>query len=242
MTSPDAAQLYAVTEATWPPARRWRFGPWMIREGLGGGQRVSAATREDEFTASAISQAEQAMDQLGQPRLFMIRAGDEALDAELDARGYRIKDPVLQYTAAVDLLTLETPPPIATFAIWPPLAIMTELWAQGGIGPGRINVMSRVEGAKTAILSRQEDRAAGCAFVAVAGDVAMIHAIEVAERSRRQGAARNILRAAALWAGENGARHLSLIVTAANDAANALYSRMGMRPVGRYHYRIKNPD
>ncbi len=241
MTLPDARQLYSVTDATWPAARKWQLGPWMIREGQGGGQRASAATLDGDFTTSAIGDAERAMRDLGQPELFMIRAGDEALDNALAERGYAIKDPVVQYVAPVSALCGPTPP-ISTFAIWPPLAIMKELWAEGGIGPGRIDVMSRASGPKTALLARQEGRAAGCGFVALDGRVAMVHALEVAAHLRRKGAAVNMMRVAAAWAGGAGADHLAALVTAANAAANALYSGMGMTAMGRYHYRIRtNP-
>ena len=135
-----------------------------------------------------------------------------------------------------------TPPPITTFRVWPPLTIMTDLWTEGGIGPGRIEVMHRVSGPKTGILARQADRAAGCGFVAMDGRTAMVHALEVAPQLRRKGAAANMMRAAACWAQEHGAEHLALVVTAGNAAANALYSRMGMTVRGRYHYRIHIPE
>ena len=41
------------------------------------------------------------------------------------------------------------------------------------------------------------------------------------------------------WAAAQGATHLSVLCTNANDAANALYSSLGMELVGQYHYRIK---
>ena len=179
------------------------------------------------------------MTDLGQPPLFMIRAGDETLDEALEERGYAIKDPVLQFVASVRPLSQIAPPPIATFTIWPPLAIMTDLWAEGGIGPGRIAVMDQVSDAKIGILARQAGRAAGCGFVALDGRVAMVHALEVAANLRRKGAAANMMRAAARWAAENGAEHLAVVVTAQNEAAVALYSGMGMTQMGRYHYRIR---
>lgn len=242
MTLPDAKLLYLVTEATWPPARAWPLGPWTIREGRGGGQRVSAATAESPFSPAEIGDAECAMADLGQPSLFMIRAGDEALDSALQERGYSIKDPVLQFAAPAAELSRLVPPPISTFTIWPPLAIMADLWAEGGIGPGRIAVMNRVPGAKIGILARQGGRAAGCGFVAMDGRIAMVHALEVAANLRRQGAAANMVRAAARWAADKGAEHLSVVVTAQNDAAIALYSGMGMTQIGRYHYRIRTEE
>ena len=41
---PNAAKLAEVCEATWPPASHRALGAWTIREGRGGGNRVSAAT------------------------------------------------------------------------------------------------------------------------------------------------------------------------------------------------------
>ena len=41
MTPEDLA---AVMEATWPAARVWREGPFLCRDGAGGGKRVSAAS------------------------------------------------------------------------------------------------------------------------------------------------------------------------------------------------------
>lgn len=99
--------------------------------------------------------------------------------------------------------------------------------------------MDRVVGPKTALLSRLGDRPAGVAFAALHGDTAMLHALEVRPALRRQGVGETLLRAAANWAGVEGARTLSLVVTARNTAARALYTRIGMQAVGQYHYRKK---
>ena len=83
MTLPDAKTLYDVLEATWPAATMHRAGPWMIREGAGGGKRVSAATVEADFTEADIASAEDEMQALGQDALFMLRPEDAALDQML---------------------------------------------------------------------------------------------------------------------------------------------------------------
>jgi len=234
---PDAAELLAVLEASWPPAATSRAGPWRIREGRGGGQRVSAATAEEPVTEADIPQAEAAMRALGQRPLFMLRPGDEALDAALAARGYTSRDATNLYACPVTTLA-EPPPPVSGFTLWPPLAIMEDLWAEGGIGPERLAVMHRAAPPKTGIIGRTRDRAAGTAFVAIHAGTAMIHALEVAPELRRAGTARNIMRLAALWAQDHGARHFALAVTAANAAGNALYSGLGMTHVAGYHYRV----
>jgi len=235
--TPDA--LYALLEATWPAAALHRHGSWLVREGQGGGQRVSAATAQGPVTDSDIALAEAAQARLGQPPLFMIRQGDDTLDRLLAARGYLRHDPVVAYAAPVTQLAVPAPNPMTAFPHWPPLAIATELWAEAGIGIGRLAVMNRVTGPKTSILGRVNDRASGVAFVACAGKLAMLHALEVTPNQRRQGSANNILRAAASWAQNQGATMLSLAVTEANAGARALYASHRMQVVGQYHYRKK---
>lgn len=229
--TPEA--LAAAMEATWPPAATWVLGPWRLREGAGGGKRVSAATVEGAWCEADIQLAEAAM----AVPLFCLRPQDEALDDVLAGRGYRVVDPVVICAAATD--GFAPPPPMATFAHWPPLRIATDLWAEAGIGAARLAVMQRVQGPKTVILGRSADRAAGVAFVALHGGTAVLHGLEVSAPYRRQGCAQNILRAAADWARGHGADTLALAVTKANGAARALYASQGMRDVGQYHYRQK---
>ncbi len=232
------AELAAVMDATWPAAATRRIGPFLIRDGKGGGKRVSAATAEAEWQDDDLPAAEAAMAALDQPALFLIRQGEEALDATLAARGYRVVDPVLAYAAPITSLS-EAPEWMTTFPHWPPMAVAAALWAEGGIGPARLAVMERATGPKTAILARAQDRAAGIAFVALHGQTAMLHGLEVTPSQRRQGSAHNILRAAAHWAQDNGASTLSLVVTEANAPARRLYASLGMTIVGQYHYRQK---
>lgn len=228
------ALLAEVMETTWPAARRWQLGPFTLRDGAGGGKRVSAASADGPFTAQDLDAAVAAMPE----PLFLIRPGDETLDAALDARGWRIVDPVVAYAAPVATLAADLPG-LTAFPHWPPLEIARALWAEGGIGPARIAVMDRVTGPKIALLGRTGDRPAGVAFVACHGAEAMLHALEVRETQRRQGLGRNLLHAAANWAASQGATRLSLVVTRQNIAARALYARLGMQVVGQYHYRMK---
>lgn len=236
---PDAARVHAATAATWPAASIRRLGPWVIRDGQGGGSRVSAATATGPVTPDDLTTAEAAMAALGQSPLFMIRETDGALDAMLHAAGYRIMDPVTAYAAKVDRIATRRPPPATTFEVWPPLAVQCELWAAAGIGPARLAVMQRALDPRTTILGRLGEAAAGTAFVACDGSIAMLHALVVAPQHRRQGLALLILRASAFWAAAQGASHLALAVTRANTGANRLYASIGMIAVGQYHYRIR---
>ena len=225
-------------DATWPAARIETVGPWLLREGRGGGKRVSAASATSPVAEADIPQAEAGLRAMGQVPLFRIGQGEGALDALLAARGYSLIDPVVIYSAPVAVLGAERPRPVSAMTVWEPLQVVRDVWAETGLAPERIEVMYRVGVPKTSILGRTQDRPAGAAFVAAAGPVVMLHALEVLPRFRRQQVAVNILREAAHWAADQGAEELALAVTAENAAARALYEGLGMKAVDAYHYRL----
>ncbi|SIO13753.1 GNAT family N-acetyltransferase [Vannielia litorea] len=234
--TPSLDALFAAIDATWPAVRSIRAGAWWVREGGGGGSRVSSATTEDEEADLGSMEAAQAA--LGQPALVRLRGDQARLDARLAAAGYAVKDPTNIRVAPVARLAAGELPRVRVFAVdFPPLVIQREMWAEGGIGPERLAIMERAEGPKTALLGRSNDTPAGTAFVAVQDDIAMLHALEVREAMRRQGAAVNMMRGAARWAQDHGARYMTVLVTQQNVAANALYERLEMDLVGHYLYR-----
>ncbi len=221
------AALFDALAATWVPVAVRRDGPVTLRDGGGGGSRLSAATWDgteppDDATVSDAP-------------LFMVRDGEDALDAWLGRLAYRIKDPTLLYAGPAAGLAGAGD----VLAHWPPLAAVRALWETAGIGPARQAAMARVRVPKAALLARAGDRIGGAAFVAAAGDVAMLHALEVPAALRRRGLARGILAAAAGWALTAGAGTLALAVTEANAPARALYSGVGLAVAGRYHYRVR---
>ncbi|MGR3634699.1 MAG: GNAT family N-acetyltransferase [Shimia sp.] len=242
MTLPTVLTLYDVTEANWPPAERFDVGPFTIRDGQGGGKRVEAATVNGDFDGAELDAAEAAMAALGQGKLFMIRDGDGALDAALAERGYGVIDPVNIYAAPAADIATERPPRTAAIPGWEPLKIMEEIWASGGIGPARINVMKRAKGPKTGFVSRWNDKPAGTSFLAIHEGIGMVHAVEILPFQRRQGVGRFLMRRAAFWVLDQGGHTLSVICTQANDGANGLYASLGMSVVGQYHYRQKPTD
>lgn len=230
---------FDLLEASWPAARVLQQGPITLREGQGGGSRVSAASVTGPVSLADIEQAEATMLAMGQQRLFMVPAPDQVLDQQLADRGYRIKDPVDLWTCPSAQLCDLPLPRVTTFCVWDPLAIQKEIWSEGGIGPERLAIMDRVQGAKTAILGRMEDTPIATAFVAVHDGRAMLHALEVRAAHRRKGMGQWMLRQAAIWARDQGAQDLCLLATRANTAANGLYARLGMRKVAGYHYRVR---
>jgi len=223
--------LFAALEATWPAAASRPAGPFRLRDGAGGGKRVSAALLEGEFSEAALEAV------ADQP-LFQLRPGQEALDAALAARGYQVADPTVLMAAPVEILA-EKPQPVALPTIWPPLAIQRRIWAEGHVGPERIAVMQRACGPKTSFIARIRDKPAGVAFVAIHQGVAMLHALQVEPGFRRQGVGADMVRGMAHWARAQGAQTFALAVTEANTTARGLYSRLGMAETDAYHYREK---
>ncbi len=234
----DRVRLFEALSATWPAAEVVRLGPWTLRRGAGGGNRVSAATLEGD--PGDVGEAEAAMRGWGQRPLFQLRPGQEELDAALAARGYVAQDHSVIYAA--EPAAMAEKGNLAAIPCEAPLACMVEIWAGGHIGRDRLAVMARAPEPRTWLLGRDGDRPAGCAFVAVSGGVAMLSALQVAAQHRRKGLAARMMRGAAHWAAQAGADTFGLAVTAGNAPARALYARLGMAEAAVYHYRIAPED
>ena len=230
--------LFDAVEATWPAAAYHRHGPCLLRDGQGGGKRVSSISVDAGWTADDIATAERACCDLGQIPLFQLRRGQAELDTELDARGYQVVDPVDLLAAPVSALTADLGR-LDTLPSWPHLAVQAEIWAGGGIDPARLAVMDRAAGPKTALLGRHNDHPVATAFIACHGPIAMLHALEVVPEARRQGIARVMMQGAANWAARQGAQDLAVLVVKTNQPAQNLYKSLGMAAMGHYFYRIK---
>ena len=232
---PSSNRIFEACAATWAPASQARVGPWTIREGRGGGSRVSAATLEEAGAQESYPRAEAAMAALGQAPLFCVRGGETALDEALARAGYEIAWPVVALVAPIrDLPGTEA---MSAIPCQEPLARGREIWAEGGIGPERLAVMARVDRPKTYLLGRHKNRPAGAAFVAADQEIAMMHALEVCPAMRRQGVGAALTRRAGEWAKGQGASSLALLVTRQNSAARALYEALGFVEAAQYHYR-----
>ena len=85
---------------------------------------------------------------------------------------------------------------------------------------------------RTYLIAGSPDGIVGFAGAMVIGDEAHITNLLVAESSRREGIGRKMLVALIELAADQGARHLTLEVRTANEAARALYAQLGLAPVG----------
>ena len=244
--TPDAPRLFEALEATWPPAGGEIVGPFRLRRGGGGGQRVSSAVcildAAPPTDAAPVELAEETMRSWGQNPIFMIKGDrDRWLDDLLDCRGYRKNDLSLLLTGSVSDLAARDIGPLQAFVADPGLAVCGEIWANGGVGPGRRAVIARVPVPRTAILGRSGDDPCGVALAAMDGPIAMIHALHVLPSHRRAGVARAMMVRAARWAERCGARTLALAVVTENAPARTLFVGAGLHETACYHYRVA-PD
>lgn len=227
---------FACIDATWPAAAYPVAGGFTVRQGLGGGSRVSCASLNGSYGESSIDAAIALHRALGQDAKFMLRPGEDDLDRDLAARGFEVFDPVTIYAGELRHLPTDDPQ-----ACWPLPADLAAAWEQDGIGPARRAVMERTMGPKAVLSCREQGAPAALAFVATHEDTVMLHALFTVPAHRRNGLARKILAQAVGWGNTVGATTLALVVTRANTAANALYSGFGMHPVSHYHYRREAP-
>jgi ribosomal protein S18 acetylase RimI-like enzyme len=232
MTKISETDLFRAVDATWPAHRAFVKDGWLFRQGKGGGQRVSAATQISPDANVAIAESE--MRRLVQTPLFMIRKSDQILDQTLENRGYKIVDPVvLLGQVCVDKKQTD-----GSFHWYKtPTLGQTALWAQGGIGPARLKIMSRPTGPTCCAAIEIQGETRATAFVSISDGIAMAHAVEVSPDHRRQGLGRRIMDGISDWVAQNGAHHLVVLTVRENQPALNLYGNMGMVEMGGYHYR-----
>jgi GNAT superfamily N-acetyltransferase len=236
MQYPTEMDLFDAIDATWAPFAIHNHQGWLIREGCGGGQRVSAATILSKTNDANVSSAVAKMRALGQNSLFMVRGSDSQLDHELETSGYRIVDPVIVLAAPAHNIFTTAPANIYPISqLTSPNEAAKDIWARGGIGPARLNIMARVNCPKSILVADNM----GVTFVAMHKGIAMIHAVEVAKAHRRKGVANALMYRAIQWAKEQGSQWVSVLTVRENIPAITLYENLGMKKAATYHYRLK---
>ena len=83
---------------------------------------------------------------------------------------------------------------------------------------------------RTSLVAEDADGVVGYAVTRTAGDVVDLHRVVVADRGRRQGVASRLVLG---LTGTTGGRRILLEVSASNEAAIALYRRLGFEEIDR---------
>lgn len=229
-------ELSRAFEDSWPAAEYRDAGGFRVGRGMGGGGRISSARALEGWSEADIQSAIELHRAWDQPVLFRAMQDDEPLKQALSRAGLTPTKPTAVMQASTADLADADLPYLSAIPSWPPLAVQREIWELGNIAPARQAAMDRVTLPKMSILGRSKDWPVAAAFVAWTDDIAMIHAIEVSPNARRQGMGEWVVRGAARIARDAGASRLALAVTLGNDAAVALYRKLGFTTLGVYDY------
>lgn len=246
------AELEHAADLAWPAPTRARLGDWLLRSADGWTGRANSALPvgdPDRPLSVAIDAVQRWYADLGRPALINTPLPLAApVSAELDARGWRAGPPVLVQTAPLAAL----PPALPDVAGAPPVELTTTPSAdwlaiaadrKGDLPAAARHVLTAVPQIRFAQV-RVAGRlvAIGRGTVTGAGHWLGLSLIEVAPEARRQGLARQVVRALTEWGTAVGATTAFLQVERGNTEAVPLYRALGFTTHHTYRTRTAPAD
>ncbi|MEU4790348.1 GNAT family N-acetyltransferase [Micromonospora tulbaghiae] len=257
---PTAAAVVALelaADEAWPAPVRGRLGDWRLRWADGWTGRANSALPvgdPDRPLPAALDAVQRWYAERGGPALVNTPLPLAApVGAELDARGWTSRPPVLVQT--VPLRTLTAPPVAATLpATAPPAADVPPVtladappddWLaiaagrKGGLPDAARQVLTGTPRVRFAEL-REDGRllAVGRGTVTGEGRWLGVSLLETVPQARRRGLAVAVVRALAAWGAAEGATHAFLQVEQSNTGAVALYRGLGFTTHHTYLTRV----
>ncbi len=222
------SQYFEAIDATWPAAAYQHIEGWLLRNGQGGGKRVSAASQIERD--ADIGVAVRHFEHRGETPLFMLTAGEDELDAELASLGFKVIDPVVVLSRKLEEPTGD----ITSQQHQEVTKTAQTIWIAGGISFPRFNVMMRA--AEPRVILTLADQAV--AFASISNGLCMVHAVEVLETARGKKLGTRVMQDAMIWAARHDADEIAVLTVKENAPALGLYRSMGFGEVASYHYRI----
>ncbi|QLQ37711.1 GNAT family N-acetyltransferase [Micromonospora robiginosa] len=246
---PTAAAVVALETAAdeaWPAPVRGRLGDWRLRSAAGWTGRANSALPigdPDRPLPEALDAVQRWYADHGQPAMVNTPLPLAApVGAELDARGWTSRPPVLVQTVPLATLTAPADPHLPPVTLpgapaddW--LAVAAD--RKGGLPEAARHVLTAVDRIRFAEL-RVDGRllAVGRGTVTGEGRWLGVSLLEVLPEARRRGLAGAVVRALAGWAAAEGATHAFLQVEQRNVGAVALYRRLGFTTHHTYLTRV----
>jgi GNAT superfamily N-acetyltransferase len=251
-------EIEEIASRAWPATETARLGDWTLRAAAGFTRRANSVLAVGE-PGVPLDQALTAVARWYESRRLTpwVQVPDGSPYATaLEARGWaREGDAVLRTAPLAPLL--ELPAEGVTLSRTPDAAWIAAYHRTGSLAEAALKVVSggpsvwfasipgamptagtdadAVEGAGAVPAAGPVPRAIGRAVVD--GPWVLFGAVEVTPSSRRRGLATTVMGALARQAHAEGATAVYLQVEADNDAARALYDRLGFTDHHRYHYR-----
>ncbi|MEW2381649.1 GNAT family N-acetyltransferase [Micromonospora sp. NPDC047707] len=247
-TAAAVAALELAADEAWPAPTRARLGDWLLRSADGWTGRANSALPvgdPDRPLPAALDAVERWYAGLGQPALVNTPLPLAApVGAELDARGWTSRPPVLVQTVPLAALPPAAPEPAGS----PPVELATapsEGWLaiaagrKGGLPDAARHVLTAVDQVRFAeVYADNRLVAVGRGTVTGAGRWLGLSLIEVLPEARRQGLARRVIHALAGWGAAAGATDAFLQVEQRNTGAVALYRTLGFTTHHTYLTRV----
>ncbi|MEU7793733.1 GNAT family N-acetyltransferase [Micromonospora tulbaghiae] len=256
---PTAAAVVALelaADEAWPAPVRGRLGDWRLRWADGWTGRANSALPvgdPDRPLPAALDAVQRWYAERGGPALVNTPLPLAApVGAELDARGWTSRPPVLVQTVPLRTLTAPQAAPLSATA--PPAAdvppvrladapaddwLVIAAGRKGGLPDAARQVLTGTPRVRFAEL-REDGRllAVGRGTVTGGGRWLGVSLLETVPQARRRGLAAAVVRALAGWGAAEGASHAFLQVEQSNTGAVALYRGLGFTTHHTYLTRV----
>ncbi|MFC0031275.1 GNAT family N-acetyltransferase [Micromonospora chaiyaphumensis] len=245
---PTAAAVIALelaADEAWPAPVRGRLGDWLLRGADGWTGRANSALPvgdPDRPLPAALDAVQRWYAEHGQPAMVNTPLPLAApVGAELDARGWTARPPVLVQTAPLTALPAGRTdlPPVGLAPVPSDEWLTVAAGRKGGLPDAARHVLTAVDRIRFAHL-HVDGRllAVGRGTVTGEGRWLGLTLIEVLPEARRRGFAGAVIRALSDWGRAEGATHAFLQVEQRNAPAVALYQRLGFATHHTYLTRV----
>ena len=244
MTAPsDVVLLERLAARSWRGLEEEPYGDWLLRAGGGFTGRANSALVVGYPPApptDAVAEVGRWYASRGlRPQAQVPLPGAEVADAAFATAGWTTVEDVLVLTAP--LASWSAPAVRVDLAPEPDAAWLTGYRYRGTPLPPvahRILVATDDPVFASVRLAPEPAPLAAVARGVLVEDWLIVTAVTVAEAARRRGLGTAVMAALADWARDRGGRRCLLQVVETNEAALALYARLGFTEHHRYHYRL----
>ena len=239
---------WRVEETCWnafPSLKQVLAGDFLLRFAQGVSRRANSVNplrAEPGDIPAAIGIAEQLYRAQRQATIFRVPTiVDPALDNELVARGYTSEGETCVLHGPIGQLGAAADPEVQLLAAPEPDWLAAMSFLQGHTAEQSATysrIVSAIAVPARFALLRVGGEPAALAYGAMHGGLLCYESVITDPARRRQGLARRVVGALALWARDAGAKAACLQVEASNAPARALYDRFGLATeLYQYHYR-----
>ncbi|MFC0006941.1 GNAT family N-acetyltransferase [Micromonospora siamensis] len=250
-TAASVVALEVAADEAWPAAVRGRLGDWLLRGAAGWSGRANSALPigdPDRPLPAAVDAIERWYADLGQPAMVNTPLPLAApVGAELDARGWGTRPPVLVQTVPLAALPPAPPasadrPPVELATVPSPEWLAVAAGRKGGLPEAARHVLTAVDQVRFAhVYADGALVAMGRGTVTGGGRWLGLSLIEVVPGARRRGLADRVVRELVAWGAATGATDAFLQVEQRNTAAVGLYRKLGFHTHHTYLTRVAPP-